>query len=1034
MISMERSVEQRYEDETTEQPVDYSKKYSERKTVTENHTIKNSPRADRTCKKEFSERDSKVDLFGDYAETDLDQPTDYGLRYAEDDTDDDEKQSPEYFSGSVQEDTVKTYCTEGTPYETPFNFSTATSMSDLRLEDTKEPVDSQKKHERRKILDLSRKEDMNYERQLSLNCSEERSLLAEEKLDTSKASKTCKPGCLSPDKLLNYYQTGTPDGFSRANSLSSLGSTMTQRNNVTRIISKVPCTDSSEKIEKVSDRAERVTTSTNANVLRISDETDGLAEVKNNSRVMDKEGKMVTFSRQDYYAEQTPLMFSRCSSLGSLSGFEQHSIHDDRSSIVSDFSRRTSGVVSPSELPDSPTQTIPPSPRNHKNQYGDFISKVPEEAVRPSVRHLSYPKSCQPPRSSVFEDDIATFKEESTPIEFSTATSLSSLTIDDEMKISNISKPENKSKEPPNDPNKDIKVDATEEKVSNMGIEKEQEQVSDGDEDDEDMLAACISMGIQNNRYRQSFKTSTVQKPVPLESSNVLARCQRTPVLNRLEPSVSFPVTSVDTPVTSSKPNKTTIEVVAAPDSVHIYCTEDTPADISPVGSQSNLSALSMPSVQEDVERTEEPKSSSEVDCHRNDLSDESSNLSGEDEKILDECIQSGIPKVRQITPPPTNCISFAPKTEVLTQRFNICGTPSSSPVESGNKNSIIRKPSCPETLEPGNDLSDDSPNHSDDEAILSECIRAAMPKVRLNISTLVGQALSQTVEKPKSAPSLRKLSSSSSSSLYRQPEYTNQNKEQSKKTVPFENNLSLSEEEEDIMLAQCIKSGMPKALNVSSNSSLVSVKKQPEYSKTRNTASAYYINKPCTTRNAMVQTQLPHKPIENDQLLQGGTLCTFHSTKGQEHKRHVVKNGGINAYEKSSSLGSCARKIAQLEHEHNSTNDNVQNISRTEVPNCRSPILNTADNDDDESCRNTMKSNVVPSRHSSVSSLSEEGSLGSIEEWALLELCISSGMPRNKCRLKGMKNTDGNAREDRDTIAEDNYSICSYNSYVCKT
>lgn len=48
-------------------------------------------------------------------------------------------------------------------------------------------------------------------------------------------------------------------------------------------------------------------------------------------------GKMVTFSRQDYYAEQTPLMFSRCSSLGSLSGFEQHSIHDDRSSVISDF-------------------------------------------------------------------------------------------------------------------------------------------------------------------------------------------------------------------------------------------------------------------------------------------------------------------------------------------------------------------------------------------------------------------------------------------------------------------------------------------------------------------------------------------------------------------------------------------------------------------------------------------------------------------------------------------------------------------------
>lgn len=106
------------------------------------------------------------------------------------------------------------------------------------------------------------------------------------------------------------------------------------------------------------------------------------------------------------------------------------------------------------------------------------------------------------PRTSVFEDDIATFKEESTPIEFSTATSLSSLTIDDEMKIPkmNIPKPKNELEESPNELDKDIKENLSKEKVNNVEIEKDQEQVSDGDEDDEDMLAACISMGIQNNR------------------------------------------------------------------------------------------------------------------------------------------------------------------------------------------------------------------------------------------------------------------------------------------------------------------------------------------------------------------------------------------------------------------------------------------------------------------------------------------------------------------------------------------------------
>jgi len=74
-------------------------------------------------------------LFGDYAETDLDQPTDYSLRYGEQ-TIDDEKQHSGFFPGNDQgllhEDTVKTYYTEGTPRETSLNSSRATSASDLQ--------------------------------------------------------------------------------------------------------------------------------------------------------------------------------------------------------------------------------------------------------------------------------------------------------------------------------------------------------------------------------------------------------------------------------------------------------------------------------------------------------------------------------------------------------------------------------------------------------------------------------------------------------------------------------------------------------------------------------------------------------------------------------------------------------------------------------------------------------------------------------------------------------------------------------------
>lgn len=54
-------------------------------------------------------------------------------------------------------------------------------------------------------------------------------------------------------------------------------------------------------------------------------------------------------------------------------------------------------------------------------------------------------------------------------------------------------------------------------------------------------------------------------------------------------------------------------------------------------------------------------------------------------------------------------------------------------------------------------------------------------------------------------------MQSSSTSSSFFQPRYMEQKKSIVKKLLPFEDNVGLSEEEEDIMLAQCIRSGMPK-------------------------------------------------------------------------------------------------------------------------------------------------------------------------------------------------------------------------------
>lgn len=64
-------------------------------------------------------------------------------------------------------------------------------------------------------------------------------------------------------------------------------------------------------------------------------------------------------SSSENYLHDTPLVMSRCSSVSSLGSFESPSI---ASSIQSDpCSEIISGTVSPSDLPDSPGQTMPPS-------------------------------------------------------------------------------------------------------------------------------------------------------------------------------------------------------------------------------------------------------------------------------------------------------------------------------------------------------------------------------------------------------------------------------------------------------------------------------------------------------------------------------------------------------------------------------------------------------------------------------------------------------------------------------------------------
>ncbi|XP_014209190.1 adenomatous polyposis coli homolog [Copidosoma floridanum] len=285
-------------------------------------------------KKSVSTRSKGGYNFGDYAETDLDQPTDYSLRYAEEDMyEEDEEDSRFYCSDQPEEDVVRTYYTEGTPS----NFSTATSVSDLlTLESPREGDEAAYKHQQ---FLQDQKENVHEK--------------------SEKAAKDCK----------NRIRQKFASNAAKIPALEEPPREVGNHQLVHRKLEKT-CTPPQSPAE-VCDRS-------------------------------NKEGKAVSFIvEENNYAQETPLMFSRSSSLDSLSEFEQESIQDDRSSIVSDFSHRTSGAVSPSDLPDSPTQTVPPSPRRLERQSFSGL----QQQEQPHLQRLAQPRrieranvpSLQPP-------------------------------------------------------------------------------------------------------------------------------------------------------------------------------------------------------------------------------------------------------------------------------------------------------------------------------------------------------------------------------------------------------------------------------------------------------------------------------------------------------------------------------------------------------------------------------------------------------------------------------------------------------------
>lgn len=268
-----------FETPSEEQPIDYSMKYS--------YSELKPPKAS---------FDNSIDL---------DQPTDFSVRYKERRSAQAAQAQPATVEDRDSSEILLILDETGTSSPGAQPLAKSASACDLSSDQVQRP----------KTLNLRSTALENLATDKSSDC-----------LDTPEP----EPG----ERPINYCEEGTPGCFSRFDSLNSLTDVGPGKHEKQTIVAKTPepLTPTAEPIPAV----------------------NGNSNGNNNST-----------SQVIYSAMQTPLMFSRHSSMDSLVNDETIAC-DDSASVISDYSRMQSGVISPSELPDSPTQSMPQSPRRDR--------------------------------------------------------------------------------------------------------------------------------------------------------------------------------------------------------------------------------------------------------------------------------------------------------------------------------------------------------------------------------------------------------------------------------------------------------------------------------------------------------------------------------------------------------------------------------------------------------------------------------------------------------------------------------------------
>ena len=627
------------------------------------------------------------------------QPIDYSTRYMEPQSTRTTVFRQDEQSG-IYADTIKTFCTEGTP----MNYqSTATSMTDLS--NVKSNKNSSEFHSHRRthssddldvdeVQDFSRKyselqtEDGKEENPAGRGGYRWPQQHAEVSAYPHSNGVTDEAGISSPgDQPRQYCTEGTPPNFSHSGSLNSLRSDVVAKSDV--IVQAVGATSaqntspgantaSASVFNKTAEKfSARPAVGDSGGMSRASGKVEGQEGGRTLETKDTAHGKTVTFVESNQ-VEQTPLMFSRSSSLGSLSSFDVRSVH---SSVMSEYSVRASQVVSPSELPDSPGNTMPPSP-SKSSQAAAFFGPDAAAAKKRDESNSQAVDTNDVTASSVLTESADTgaltaadtsalaaadtsaltvlavvSSDQSSPVHYcyeddnmSSRTSFSALTCDGE-RIAVCKEPCNLT---PSEENA-----ATDESASAAEPPADDDIDDDNDgvdspvnEDDEKKLAECINLGMPPKNKKRSSKKMT--------RSRSDGECLRQPPLS------SSATVSAGNTVTASASYTKMDALIKQPDvlvteppepdtydfdSPRKFATEDTPLNFSQSGSLSDLSSVGGGVTMEPreaaasatvtvLETTAPPDDDSDVS-----LSDD--DVPGGDE-LLSHLIEAAMPKKRQ--------------------------------------------------------------------------------------------------------------------------------------------------------------------------------------------------------------------------------------------------------------------------------------------------------------------------------------------------------------------------------------------------